>query len=139
MVVYLMAFKGGSDGLWWWCRKTSRQLGDAKAKIELRQQWQLVVGIVAMGGAVWQCQQWTATRQWQKRMASTMQQSTNNGSSQQRWAGAGDESIWGQRLMIGGKSSPWQEHWQLHNSVQWQKAGCGGRQQRNNQLTAGVQ
>ena len=36
MVVYLVAFKGGSDGLWWWCRKTSRQLGDAKATIELR-------------------------------------------------------------------------------------------------------
>jgi hypothetical protein len=52
MVVYLMAFKGGSDGLWWWCRKTSWQLEDAKAAIKLRQQWQLVVGIVAMGGTV---------------------------------------------------------------------------------------
>ncbi len=52
MVVYLMAFKGGRDGLQWGCRKTSRQLGDAKATIKLRQQWQLVVGIVAMGGAV---------------------------------------------------------------------------------------
>jgi hypothetical protein len=36
MVMYLMAFKGGSDGLRWWCRKTSRQLGDAKATIKLR-------------------------------------------------------------------------------------------------------
>ncbi len=36
MVVYLMAFKGGSDGPWWWCSKTSRQLGDATATIKLR-------------------------------------------------------------------------------------------------------
>jgi hypothetical protein len=66
-----------------------------------------------------------------------MQQTTNEGSSK-GWAGAGDETTWGQRLMIGGKSSQQQERWWSQDGVQQQKQAASANNNTTNQKMMGA-
>ncbi len=55
-----------------------------------------------------------------QRQQTTTQQPTNDMNSKGLML-AGEETPWGQRSTIGGKSGLWQEHWRSHKSVWWQK------------------